>query len=224
VDFYDESLLFWLEADAIIRTQSKGTRSLDDFCRLFHGGKSGPPEVKSYTFEDVVAGMNEVLPYDWRTFFTERVEMVQPRAPLGGITRGGWKLTYADTASAYHKGLERARKRIDSRYSIGLSVSDETGHEGEILDLIPGTPAAKAGLAPGMTLVAIQGRQWTADVMREAIRAAARSKKPIEVLAKNGDFYASYLINYTGGERYPSLIRVKDSADLLSQDLAPLTR
>src|SRR5262249_30006184 len=37
VDFYDESNLIWLEADTIIRRQSQGQRSLDDFCRRFHG-------------------------------------------------------------------------------------------------------------------------------------------------------------------------------------------
>ena len=218
VDFYDESLLFWLEADAIIRAESKGSRSLDDFCRLFHGGESGPPTVKPYTFEDVAATMNEVQPYDWRAFFTERVEKVRPRAPLGGITRGGWKLTYADSASAYRKSLEKARKRSDFRYSVGLYLNDE----GEVLDALPRTPAAQAGISPGMKLIAVNGKQWTEDVLREAIRAAARSKAAIEILAKNGDFYATYKVGYSGGERYPKLVRVEGSVDLLSQDLTPL--
>ncbi len=218
VDFYDESLLLWLEADAIIRAGSNGTRSLDDFCRRFHGGGSGPPEVKPYTFEDVVATMNEVTPYDWRGFFTERVDRVQPRAPLGGITRGGWRLSYADSASAYHKSLEHARKRVDLRYSLGLYLTDE----GEVLDLPPKTPAARAGLSPGMKVMAVNGRQFTPDVIHEAISAAARSRKPIEILAKNGDFFATYRVEYAGGERYPKLERVSGSPDLLGADLTPL--
>jgi len=218
VDFYDESLLFWLEADAILRSESKGQRSLDDFCRRFHGGASGPPEVKPYTFDDVVAAMNEVQPYDWRKFFTERVEALQTRAPLGGITRGGWRLTYTDSASAYHSTLEKARKRFDFLYSLGLYLDDQ----GEVIDAWPKTPAVLAGIAPGMKLVAVNGRQWTEDVLREAIRAAARSRAPIEILTKNGDFYATRRVDYRGGERYPKLVRLEGTPDLLDRDLAPL--
>jgi predicted metalloprotease with PDZ domain len=172
--------------------------------------------VKPYTFEDVVSTMNEVQPYDWRKFFNERVMEVRPHAPLGGIERDGWKLTYADSTSAYQKSLETARKRVDLRYSIGLYLTDE----GEILDLLPKSPAAKAGLAPGMKLTAVSGRKWTAGVIREAIRAAARSKGAIEILAQNGDFYAPYRINYLGGERYPRLVRVTGLPDLLGTTLA----
>jgi len=219
VDFYDESLLLWLEADGIIRAGTHGERSLDDFCRLFHGGKSGPPEVKTYRFEDVVAAMNAVYPYDWADFFTERVNRVQPRAPLAGITHGGWKLSYVDSASAYHKSLEHARKRVDLRYSIGLYLTDE----GEVLDVLHGTPAARGGLSPGMKVIAVNGKQFTPDVIREAIRAAARSRNPIEVLTKNGEFYGTYRVSYAGGERYPKLVRVAGASDLLDRDLAPHT-
>ncbi len=62
VDFYDESTLIWLEADVVIRRETQGRRSLDDFCRVFHGGPSGPPEVKPYTFEDLVAALRQVAP------------------------------------------------------------------------------------------------------------------------------------------------------------------
>ena len=218
VDFYDESLLFWLEADAIIRAESGGKRSLDDFCRRFHGGVSTAPMVKPYTFEDVVAAMNAVQPYDWRKFFTDRVDRIQLRAPLAGITRGGWKLVYVDSVPAYHKSLDSARKRMDLKYSLGLYLTDE----GEVIDVLPGTPAAKAGLSPGMKLMAVAGRQWTADAMRDAIRAAARSRHPFEILAKNGEFYGSHTISYTGGERYPKLVRVEGTPDLLGKDLTSL--
>ena len=218
VDFYEESLLFWLEADAIIRSESKGERSLDDFCRRFHGSPSGPPTVKPYTFEDVVAAMNEVQPHDWRKFFTERVNALQARAPLGGITRGGWRLTYTDSASAYHSSLEKARKRFDFLYSLGLYLDDQ----GEVIDAWPKSPAVQAGIVPGMKLIAVNGKQWTDDVMREAIRAAARSHTPIEILTKNGEFYTTHKVDYRGGERYPKLVRVEASPDLLDRDLAPL--
>jgi predicted metalloprotease with PDZ domain len=175
--------------------------------------------VKTYTFEDVVAAMNEVYPYDWRTFFTERVNRVQPHPPMGGITNGGWKMAFVDSVPAYHKSLEHARKRIDLRYSIGLYLTDE----GEVLDLIPGAPAAKAGLSPGMKVIALNGKQFTPDVIHDAIKAAARTRKPIEILTKNGEFYATFRVTYTGGERYPKLMRVAGAPDLVGRDLQPLT-
>ena len=66
-DFYDEAVLVWLEADATIRRQTQGRRSLDDFCRRFHGGQSGPPAVRPYTLDEVVATLGEVAPFEvWR--------------------------------------------------------------------------------------------------------------------------------------------------------------
>ena len=77
----------------IIRQQTHGSRSLDDFCRKFHGGQSGPPQVVPYTREDVVAALNEIAPYPWAEFFQQRVYATNARAPLGGIEAGGWRLT-----------------------------------------------------------------------------------------------------------------------------------
>jgi predicted metalloprotease with PDZ domain len=47
LDYYDEDVLNWLWADVIIRQQTRGAKSLDDFCRLFHGGPGGAPALKT---------------------------------------------------------------------------------------------------------------------------------------------------------------------------------
>src|SRR5262249_3046840 len=91
VDFYPEADLIWLEADVLIRQESKGQHSLDDFCRRFFGGESGPPRVVPYTYDDIVHELNEIVPYDWRDFFQKRVYEINPRAPIGGIEASGWK-------------------------------------------------------------------------------------------------------------------------------------
>src|SRR5262249_6551668 len=70
VDFYDEGALLWLDADTLIREKTGGKKSLDDFCTAFHGGKSGPPEVKPYTFDDVVKTLNEVVDHHCKDFLT----------------------------------------------------------------------------------------------------------------------------------------------------------
>src|SRR5208282_4397532 len=108
--------------DVLIRQQTQGKRSLDDFCRKFHGDQSGPPEVVPYAREDVVAALNEIAPYDWNDFFQKRVYDINPRAPLGGIEGGGWRLTYTNTVPAMLKARESSHKSTDMRMSLGLIV------------------------------------------------------------------------------------------------------
>src|SRR5271170_934497 len=61
-DFYEEGELLWMDVDETLRTITKDKKSIDDFCKVFHGGASGRPELKTYTFEDVVAALNSVAP------------------------------------------------------------------------------------------------------------------------------------------------------------------
>lgn len=218
VDFYDEGELIWLEADTIIRERTRGSRSLDDFCRRFHGAPSGPPLIKPYTFDEVVNTMNEVTPYDWRTFFNTRVNATEPRAPLGGITNGGWRLIFNDTQSDYQKALEEANKVADLSYSLGIKLTEDGG----IGDAIPGTPAYAAGLGPGMKIVGVNGRAFSLDALREAIRAAKGTTASIELLAQNGGSLKIHSINYHDGERFPHLERDTSHPDLLQEIIKPL--
>jgi predicted metalloprotease with PDZ domain len=216
VDFYAESELLWLEADTLIRRESRGHRSLDDFCRLFHGGTSGPPRVVPYTFEDVVAALNQVQPYDWQTFWKKRLDATEPGAPLQGIAESGWKVVYSEDVPDMQRAAEDTRKVTDVRYSIGISVRDD----GSIPDLVPGSPAAAAGLGPGMKLVAVNGRRWSAPILREAIRKS--KTRPIELLVENSEFFKTVRLDYAGPERYPHLERDTARPDLLSQIVKPL--
>ncbi len=222
-DFYDESVLIWLEADTVIRQQTQGRRSLDDFCRLFHGGRSGPPEVKPYTFEDVVATLNEVAPHDWRAFFTARLNSTAPGASLGGLEGSGWRLIYNEKPNDLILATEKERKITDLSFSLGLRLKHEKGtpEDGTILDVIPGMPAAQAGLTPGMRLVAVNGRKWSPEILGEALAAAKSRSQPIELLADNTGIHKTYLLNYPGGERYPHLERDPARPDLLGEIIKP---
>jgi predicted metalloprotease with PDZ domain len=219
VDYYDESTLIWLEADTIIRHETKGKKSLDDFCRTFHGGDGGVVRVVPYTFDDVVAGMNDVATYDWRTFFVQRLKSHGPGAPLGGLENSGWKLVYSDAMNDHQRSEEVVDQGIDVQFSLGFLVHAPGGGEDGslILDVIPGSPAEKAGLAPGMRLLAVNGRKWNPEFLRDAIRAAKNSKEPIELLAENSDYFSTYRIDYHGGERYPHLEAISGKADVLSE-------
>jgi predicted metalloprotease with PDZ domain len=218
VDYYDEGELIWLEADTVIRQKTQGTRSLDDFCRRFYGPPSTAPMVKPYTFDDVVNTMNEVAPYDWRTFFTTRLNSTEPHAPLGGITNSGWRLVYTDVQSEYQKAIEEANKGADLSYSLGLRLVEE----GTIGDVVPGMPAANGGLGPGMKVVAVNGRAYSLEGLREAIRAAKTSAAPIELLLQSGGSLKTYQLSYHDGERFPHLERDSSRPDLLQQIIKPL--
>src|SRR5208283_1228354 len=203
VDFYPEGDLIWLEADTLIRRQTQGQRSLDDFCKKFCGGESGPPRVVPYTYDDVVKALNEIAPYDWRGFFQQRVYEINPRAPLGGIENSGWRLAYTNELPALLKTREGQRKYTDLSFSLGLNL----GSDGSIGDVLPGTPAEQAGIGPAMKLVAVNGRAWTADNLRAAVKSAATNSAPIELLIENGDYFKNYRLDYHSGEKYPCLER-----------------
>jgi predicted metalloprotease with PDZ domain len=212
VDFYDEGTLTWLWADVIIRQQSKGKRSLDDFCKLFHGAPNTGPMVKTYTFDDVVNALNQIVPYDWRGFWTERLTNHGPGAPLGGIEASGWKVVYDDVPSEMVRNAE-GEHRIDVADSIGLELRED----GVISDTIEGMPAALAGIGPGMKLIAVNEKQYTADVLRDALRAGKGGTTPLELLVENTDYYKTYKVDYHGGERYPHLERDESKPDLLTE-------
>ena len=220
VDYYFEGLLLWMEADVIIRRQSQGRLSLDDFCRKFHGAPDTGPIVKTYTFDDIVKTLNDVTPYDWRSFLNERVNLINARAPLGGITNGGWKLVYNETPNEEVKFTEAQRKFINFSYSIGLIVSPE----GVVMDVNPELAAFKAGLAPGMKIVGVNGRAWSAEALHDAIAATKNGAATIELRAENGTFQNDYKLAYRGGERYPHLERDSTKPDVLGEIIKPRTR
>jgi predicted metalloprotease with PDZ domain len=215
VDFYEEDTLNWLWADVIIRQQSNGKKTLDDFCQLFHGAPSTGPMVKTYTFDDVVNALNQVVPYDWRGFWTERLTNHGPGAPVGGIEGSGWKLVYDETPSEMLSSEAGMFRSAPAGLAIGLELHDE----GEVGDTIEGELAAKAGIGPGMKIVAVNGHRFSPEVLRDAIRAAKNTTDPIELLVENGDYYKTYKIDYHGGEKYPHLVRDPSKPDVLSEIL-----
>ena len=212
-DFYPEGSLIWLEADTVIRRESRGAKSLDTFIQSFHGGPGGKPELKPYTANEMYAALNAVQPYDWAGFFRQRVYDVSPRAPLGGIANGGWRLVYREEVSQMEKSEEAARKTIGLQYSAGLVLKED----GNINDVIAGSPADRAGLAPGPRILAVNGRQFSRSVIRAAIKEAKNSNAAIELLIKDGEFYSTHRMDCHTGERYPDLERDSSQPDLLSE-------
>jgi len=212
-DFYDEGELIWLGVDTIIRQQSQGKKSLDDFIHLFHGGQSGPPRVVPYTFDDIVNTLNQVVPYDWRKHLNERLTSLDPHAPTGGITNGGWILAYNDTPNELIAAGESEGGGANLAYSLGLAINKEGG----IVDAIMGMPAYQAGIGPGMKIVAVNGRKYSKDVIHDALTAGKNGNAPLELLLQNGEYFKTVQINYHDGNRFPHLVRQANQPDLLSE-------
>ncbi|HEY0462471.1 MAG TPA: hypothetical protein VGC97_25275 [Pyrinomonadaceae bacterium] len=212
VDYYYEGSLIWLDADVLIRQKSGGKLSLDDFLHKFHGGQNSAPTVKTYDFEEIIKTLNDVLPYDWRAFFIDRVYKVSVRAPLGGITNGGWTLVYNDTPNQQTIVSQSLGNYLNLMYSVGISVSAE----GTISDVNPDLAAAKAGLAPGMTIKKVNDEEFKPEKLQSAIAATKSSASGIKIEAENGSVTSTFNINYKGGAKYPHLVRDMSKTDYLS--------
>jgi len=225
-DFYPEGTLIWLAVDTLIRAQTHNRKSIDDFCSSFFGGPGPPPQVSTYTYDDLVTALNQLVPYDWNGFFQRTVYSINERAPLDGIETGGWKLVYTDQIPGMQKSQETVTQTTDVSYSLGLLLnSGSSGPDyGLIRDVVMGSPAQKAGISPGMRLLAVDGRKWSPEILREAIRTAEDDDQPIDLLIANGEFYTTLHIDYHQGERYPQLQRVSSRPDLISEIIRPRSK
>ncbi len=216
-DFYQESALLWLEADTLIRRESKGKSSLDDFCRLFYGPPNTQPQVSAYDFNAVVKTLNAVYPYDWAKFWTERLNRLRPGAPLEGLQAAGWKLALTDYPSTMHLAHEADDKDLDLRYSLGFYVDDEGATIG---DVIPRSPADLAGVSPGSHIVALNGYKWSKELLHDTL--ATQPTTPLTLLIEKDNQFKTLKIAYSGGERFPNLTRIP-GPDLLKEIARPRT-
>lgn len=205
VDYYDEGDLLWLEVATILNKQSNGAKSIDDFCHAFHGGPNDGPQVKTYTFDQVVEALKGIAPYDWAAFLKERLNSLSPEPPMGGIENGGWKVVY----TADEMKLPGRRGGFGDAYSLGLQL----GQDGTVGESIVGGPAFKAGIGPGMKIAGVNGRVYTHDGLEDAIKA----EQPIELLVIADDYYKTVTVDYRGGPKYPHLERVEGKPDLLDE-------
>jgi predicted metalloprotease with PDZ domain len=103
---------------------------------------------------------------------------------------------------------------VPAAFAVGLVLNDD----GAISDTTEGMPAAKAGIGPGMKLVAVNGRRFSPEILRDAVKAT-KNNTPLELLVENTDYYKTYKIDYHGGEKYPHLVRDESKPDLLSEIL-----
>jgi predicted metalloprotease with PDZ domain len=220
-DYYPEGALIWLDVDTKIRELSGDRKSLDDFCRGFFGGADGTMGPVTYTLTDIARALDGVAPFEWEKFLTQRLHSHGPGAPLDGLARAGWKLVYSEVPTDYIRQLEDQRKAIDFTFSLGLNVSSRD--YGQITEVLWGGPAFDAGLTAGTLILAVNGREYRPERLREALLIAHSAHTPIELIVKNLDRYRTVRIPYYDGSKYPRLERVEKSPDRLSEITKPRT-
>jgi predicted metalloprotease with PDZ domain len=165
--------------------------------------------------------LNGVYAHDWATFLRSRLDAVGPeaRAPLDGIARAGYRLTYVDS-------LTPAEKRAmggwanDFQYSLGFSL----GSGNRITGVRWNGPAYQQGIGAGWELLAVNGRGASAAALREAVTAATGGTEPIVLIVKRGDEFRTLSFDYHDGLRYPRLVRVEGTPDRLGDILTPRRR
>jgi predicted metalloprotease with PDZ domain len=213
-DYYDEGALIWLRADTIIREQTHGQKSLDDFLRSFLGQRDTGPVVAPYTREEVEATLLAICPYDWRSFFETRIYQVNSKPPTDGLEAAGWRLVYNDTPNKEYFYSDIVPTGVSAGDSIGIIVLKDAS----IFDVVPGSPAYEAGLGPHMTIMAVDGRIYSPDALNDSIAHPKDSK--ITLVVRNFDSVETHEIRYAGGVRYPHLERIPGTHDHLSEILA----
>ncbi|HEX7729990.1 MAG TPA: M61 family peptidase [Terracidiphilus sp.] len=223
-DYYYEGLMLWLDADTLIREQTGNKKSLDDFQKIFlaKGGNTGPLIVP-YTFDEVVADLNQVAPYDWAKFLHERVDQINAHVDTAGIERGGYKLVYKEEPTKSEQTMDQASMRRGGLPGFWYSLGLELRSDGRIGDVLWNGPADKARLAPGYKIIAVNGEIFSGDALHKAVRAAKTSTEPIHLIVQADNFVHTADVDYHGGERYPALERTAGTLAYMDDIAKPLT-
>jgi predicted metalloprotease with PDZ domain len=215
-DYYLEGALLWLDVDMRIREMSRGARTLDDFSRAFFAAQPTEGWVSLYELQDVVRALNQVAPMDWYSFLRTRVATTR-QPVLDGIERAGFRLVFSDKPNLALADIERSSNRTDLAYSLGLVLS----RENVLTEVLWGSPAFRAGLTTTTTVVAVNGRACTPELLRAAVAAAAQGGPLVELIVRNGDRFRTVAIDYRDGLRYPHLEPITGREDRLARLLAP---
>ena len=214
-DFYEEGELLWLDVDTTIRSLTKDKKSINDFCKVFHGGNGGQPELKPYNFDEVVETLNGIAPNDWAGFLRARLNGYSTKTPLEALEGSGWKLVYNEQPNESLANEEALARRADFTFTIGMIVSDD----GTVVDVTHDGTAYDAGVAPGMKIVAVNGEQYSPDKLREAMGNAKTVLNPIQFIVANGAQFKTMSMEYHDGMKFPHIERDGSRPDYLSEIL-----
>ena len=217
-DYYTEGALIWLDVDTRLRELTREERSLNDFARSFFRAENGVWTTRTYTFADVLDELSAVAPFDWGSFLDDKLNRVTREAPLDGLTRGGYRLVYKPEQSAYNQDRQAIYGTTDLLYSIGLKLSCD----GKVSEVLWDSPAFRAGMTSGSSIVSVNQRTFSTDAMKRAVALAADGDE-INLLLKEGKRHIETRVDCRTGHRYPHLERIEGTRDRLGEILTALT-
>lgn len=207
----------WLEADMIIRTQSKNKKSLDDFAKIFFAARDGDYGQNTYEIEDVVAALNAVLPYDWDGFLRTKMQSPAQPAPLAGLEMAGYKLVWRDTPNIFDRDRMAQSRNANLTHSLGLTIDRNS----MVTNVLWDGPAFRADIVNGTRILAVDGVSYSRDRLETAIRTASDGKTPVRLLVERGGRFREVVIPYHGGLRWPHLEKQGTGPDWIDRLLTP---
>jgi predicted metalloprotease with PDZ domain len=208
-DYYSEGALVWLEADALIRDGTEGEKSLDDFARVFFAHAEGDPVPKPFTRKEVIETLSGVHAHDWDAFFSERIERPLDRPVLELVPLLGYRIEFAAEPPETPRGV--SIDALDAYDSIGARFSSN----GTVRDVLLGSPADDAGLAPNMRIAGVNGHVWSSSRFADAL-ALTPVRGDMELLVISGDTYVTRTVAYDGGRRHMRIVRDETKDDHLA--------
>lgn len=209
-DYYFEGALLWYEIDAILRNETDGSVTLDDFIKRFLGRYDEDKALMTYDEQMLIDMLNELHRYDWQSLINDRVRGWHQEIPLEVLDRLGYRILYSPKPTNYDSD--------SSLTSLGMKIAGN----GEINTIVPGSPADQAGLYEGMKIIGINQRKYNPNRLRDAI-ADSPVKRNIELLILKGDYFETINIPYDDGPKYIDIVRNQDKPDILKKIFAPKT-
>ncbi|MBA3708514.1 MAG: hypothetical protein H0W83_06820 [Planctomycetes bacterium] len=211
-DYYLEGMLFWIEADAIIRTETQGARSLDDVCARFLAVEPGA-SPRPYTGDDVVAALTAVLPYDWRGLVESRIMRPAASPPWTSLERCGYRVDMSAKPSSSPTAIRE--HGFDERWSLGMSIQ-----RGIVSAIVPGSAADRARLGPGMRVSLVDGKPLSAASLMDAL-TRSRTTGVVSLRCNDGHGWRDVQLAYDGGPQRLTISRSSDAPDLLAAIARP---
>ncbi|GAB5401848.1 MAG: M61 family metallopeptidase [Aureliella sp.] len=208
-DYYMEGMLLWVEIDAILRQVSRGEVTLDDFCHKFFNATSRLP--RPYDRAEVVDTLNSLADYPWDDLIERRVYSTTNDLSDGYVEQMGFQLKIAPKPTPIPGNTFRFISGVDLLDSIGATFSST----GRVSEILLGSPADAARLAPGMTVVTVGNRKWSRRAMLDAI--AETKDTPLVLTIADGDRLVPYQLDYSGGSRYLVLEKPDDGQTVISE-------
>ncbi|MHB1544107.1 MAG: M61 family metallopeptidase [Gammaproteobacteria bacterium] len=216
-DFYTEGELLWLDVDTIIRTHTHDRKSLDTFLHLYAGPPSTGPITVTYTRAMIEGLLNRVVHYPWHAFFERHVYDIAPLPPTGELRRSGWRLVYTAKPNRFMVAQEKIRHDNNQWLTYGIRI----GRTGVIFDVRKGSPAWRAGLAPGMKIRAVNGQKYSVPLLNWILKQSEHTHRPTVFLVETDGWYGHKTVSYFGGPRFPHLVRIPGTVNLLARIMAP---